>query len=190
MQGDASATPTSVYPQAACERMPALLAHRIALRAEHDTDVPWLRDLYAGTRSDELAHVPWPEATKRAFVDQQFALQRTHYRQLYPDADFLIVQTPNERIGRLYLQRAAVQHVLVDISLLPHWRGRGVGTALIMHAQALAQAAGCGVALHVLHANPAARRLYARLGFLAGDASSTHLAMHWQPAERAATPLS
>lgn len=188
MQHDACVALASEQPGVVRPR--ALIARGISLRPERDDDLPWLRDLYADTRSDELAHVPWPETAKRAFVDQQFTLQRTHYRQHYPDADFLIVQTPDERIGRLYLQRATLRHVLVDISLLPGWRGKGVGTTLIVHAQTLAQAAGCGVALHVLHANPAARRLYARLGFLAGDASSSHLAMHWQPAEMAATPLS
>ncbi|WP_413894722.1 hypothetical protein [Pantoea ananatis] len=34
-------------------------------------------------------------------------------------------------------------------------------------AQALAHADGRALTLHVLHANPAAQRLYARLGFVA-----------------------
>ncbi|MBV6849103.1 GNAT family N-acetyltransferase [Xanthomonas campestris pv. heliotropii] len=154
-------------------------AHAIALREEQDADLPWLQDLYASTRREELAPVPWPEATKRAFLQQQFALQRAHYRQQFADADFLIVQTKALAIGRLYLHRGAAHHTLVDISLLPDWHGKGIGTQLIAHAQACARDAGCALSLHVLHANPAAQRLYARLGFVAGDSTQTHLQMHW-----------
>lgn len=160
----------------------ALRARGIGLRAARDADLPWLRDLYASTRSAELAAVPWPEAAKRAFLDQQFALQHAHYLRHFADADFLIVETAQAPVGRLYLQRGAARHVLVDISLLPAWRGQGVGTALIAHAQALAAAAGCALSLHVLYANPAAQRLYARLGFVAGNASETHLEMLWRAA--------
>ncbi|CAD0359970.1 GNAT family N-acetyltransferase [Xanthomonas hortorum] len=169
---------------------PALAAQGLCLRAEQDADLPWLRDLYASTRRDELAGVPWQEAAKRAFLDQQFALQRAHYLNHFPDAEFLIVQTLHERIGRFYLHRAPVHHLLVDISLFPAWRGKGAGTGLIVHAQTLARAAGCDLALHVSHANPAAHRLYARLGFVAGDTSATHLAMRWQPADAPPTSVS
>ncbi|WP_425521813.1 N-acetyltransferase family protein [Xanthomonas vesicatoria] len=158
----------------------ALRARGIDLRAARDADLPWLRELYASTRSAELAVVPWPEAAKRAFLDQQFALQHAHYLTHFADADFLIVETAQAPLGRLYLQRATAPHVLVDISLLPAWRGRGVGTALVAHAQALAAAVGCALSLHVLHANPGAQRLYARLGFSAGHSNQTHLQMLWQ----------
>ncbi|WP_369935527.1 GNAT family N-acetyltransferase [Xanthomonas tesorieronis] len=163
----------------------ALRPHGIGLRAAATKDLDWLRALYASTRSTELAAVPWPETAKRAFLDQQFALQHAHYLRHFAGADFLIVETAQAPLGRLYLDRSKAPHVLVDISLLPDWRGQGVGTALIAHAQALAGAAGCALSLHVLHANPEARRLYARLGFVAGDASDTHLEMHWRAASAA-----
>lgn len=168
----------------------ALLAHGARLRAAHANDLPWLRTLYASTRSDELAAVPWPESAKRAFLDQQFALQHAHYVREFAAADFLIVETGQGPAGRLYLDRSAAPHVLVDISLLPERRGHGLGTILVAHAQALAQAAGCALSLHVLHANPAAQRLYARLGFVATGSSQTHLAMQWQAAPGAAAPVS
>ncbi|KTF37109.1 acetyltransferase, partial [Xanthomonas vesicatoria] len=39
------------------------------LRPERAADLHWLRDLYASTRREELAQVPWAEQTKRAFLD-------------------------------------------------------------------------------------------------------------------------
>jgi len=180
----AAGTPAPTFPagREPVAQPGALRARGIGLRAARDADLPWLRDLYASTRSAELAAVPWPEAAKRAFLDQQFALQHAYYLSHFAGADFLIVETAQAPLGRLYLDRSAAQHVLVDISLLPELRGQGIGTALITHAQALAQAAGCALSLHVLHANPEARCLYARLGFVAGDASATHLQMHWRAA--------
>ncbi|MBO9872761.1 MULTISPECIES: GNAT family N-acetyltransferase [Xanthomonas] len=158
---------------------PALRARGIVLRPAQAEDLDWLRALYASTRRDELAAVPWPEPAKRAFLDQQFALQHAHYLQHFAGADFLIVEDARARLGRLYLDRSADPHVLVDISLLPDCRGQGIGGALIAQAQALADADGRALTLHVLHANPAAQRLYARLGFVAGAAGQTHLAMRW-----------
>ncbi|MCC8537794.1 GNAT family N-acetyltransferase [Xanthomonas axonopodis pv. poinsettiicola] len=168
-------------PSRLCANAPA--AAGLELRPEQPDDIAWLEDLYASTRSDELAPVPWPEATKRAFLQQQFALQRAHYRQHFAGAEFSIVEVEDLRIGRLYLHRAATHLTVVDISLLPEWRGRGIGSQLIVHVQALAREAGCTVSLHVLHANPAAQRLYGRLGFVAGDSTQTHLQMHWHPSD-------
>ncbi|MGV7197543.1 GNAT family N-acetyltransferase [Xanthomonas sp. NCPPB 1325] len=159
-------------------------ASAFALRTEEQADLPWLQHLYASTRSDELAPVPWPEASKRAFLQQQFALQRAHYGQHFAGGDFLIVQIEGLRIGRLYLHRTATHHTLVEISLLPEWRGQGIGAQLIAYAQAMACDAGCVLSLHVLHTNPAAQRLYRRLGFIAGDSTQTHLQMHWHPRQQ------
>ncbi|PPU09827.1 GNAT family N-acetyltransferase [Xanthomonas arboricola] len=180
--------PALPFPQrhAPIAQPPVLHARGVRLRAANAADLPWLRDLYACTRSAELAAAPWPDATKRTFVDQQFALQHAHYLTHFADADFLVVETAQAPLGRFYLQRATPQHVLVDISLLPAWRGQGIGTALVAHAQTLARAAGCPLSLHVLHTNLAARRLYQRLGFIAGESSDMHLAMQWRCAESAA----
>ncbi|MCL1526427.1 GNAT family N-acetyltransferase [Xanthomonas nasturtii] len=178
MQDDADAS-TSVH--AGVVPPHALSAHGISLRPEQGDDLAWLRDLYASTRHDEMTQVPWPDTTKRAFLEQQFDLQRTHYRHHFADAAFLIVQVRELRTGRLYLHRTATQHTLVDISLLPDRRGKGIGSHLIAYAQASARAASCALCLHVLHANRAAQRLYVRHGFVAGHSTQTHLQMHWNP---------
>lgn len=47
------------------------------------------------------------------------------------------------------------------------WRGRGIGTALVEHAIAVAAGSGASVALlEVRRANREARRMYERLGFV------------------------
>lgn len=163
---------------------PALLAERgFSLRWLCDDDLPWLRDLYASTRAEEMAPVPWPDAAKRAFLDQQFELQYRHYLVHYGGADFLAVeQDGHGPVGRFYLQRTTPEHLLVDISLFPSLRGSGIGTALIRQSQQDAAALGRGMRLHVLEINRDARRLYERLGFGTEGHQGGYWAMRWWPA--------
>lgn len=171
--------------------IPASLAGRgFSLRALRDDDLPWLRDLYASTRAEEMAPVPWPDTAKRAFLDQQFALQHQHYLAHYGDTDFLAIERRGRGpVGRYYLQRATPDHLIVDICLFPGMRGQGVGEALIRQSQADAAALGCGMYLHVQISNPKARRLYERLGFTAdGGVTGTHQMMRWRAPDHADEP--
>lgn len=170
------------FPPERPDRMqaPASLAGcGIALRALREDDLPWLRDLYASTREEEMAHVSWPDAHRRAFLDQQFEAQHRHYLQVHAGADFLAVCDERGPLGRLYLLRSPPDHLLVDISLFPAARGRGIGASLIGAAQQDAAVRGCGMTLHVLQQNTAARRLYERLGFVATEAAFPYLRMDW-----------
>lgn len=161
---------------------PALAERGISLRPAGDADFPYLGELYASTRADELVHAPWPQAAKQVFLHDQFSLQHRHYVNFYSDADFLLIESDGKPIGRYYLQRIRPDYVIVDVSLDAGARGHGVASALIEATQADARKNACGVVLHVNHQNLAARRLYERHGFLpmASDAP-THLRMAWSP---------
>lgn len=182
-----TATPqtSASFPPGRTDRIqtPALLIERgFSLRALHDNDLPWLRDLYASTRTEEMAPVPWPELVKRTFLDEQFGLQHRHYLSHFADTDFLAIEhVEHGTVGRYYLQRVAPEHLLVDISLFPALRGSGIGGALIRQSQLDAAALGHGMRLHVHAANAGARRLYERLGFVADALEGTHQSMRWTP---------
>jgi ribosomal protein S18 acetylase RimI-like enzyme len=177
------------FPAERLDRMqtPALLAERgFSLRWLRDGDLPWLRDVYASTRAEEMANVPWPPQMKRNFLDQQFALQHAHYLQHYADTDFLAIERIGvdgsaRAVGRYYLQRVAPEHLIVDIALSPELRGQGVGRILIETSQHEAQAQGRGMHLHVLKQNSGARRLYERLGFIVTHDTDAYHHMRWLP---------
>ncbi|KRA20444.1 MULTISPECIES: GNAT family N-acetyltransferase [unclassified Lysobacter] len=174
--------PRSDDPQGRDDRLatPALLSERgFALRPARDDDLPWLRTLYASTRAEELAPIPWPDEAKRAFLDSQFALQHQHYLLHYADADFLAIERDGAPVGRYYLQRRAPDHLIVDISLLTAARGQGIASALIEHSQRDAAALGRGLHLHVASDNAGAQRLYRRLGFVQTEDSGAHRRMRW-----------
>ncbi|MEO6920601.1 MAG: GNAT family N-acetyltransferase [Collimonas sp.] len=154
----------------------------IALRPCTASDLGFLRELYHQLRAAELARVPWPPAHKTAFLDSQFGLQHKHYLTHFSSADFLLIEADGGPVGRFYLSRQAGEFLIVDISLLQQWRNSGIGTALIRHAQTLAQAVESSLNLHVDVTNNAARRLYQRLGFVATLQDGPYTAMRWTAA--------
>src|SRR4029077_11932674 len=137
--------------------LPPVLADRgFALRPETEADVPFLRRLYISTRWEELALVAdWTEAQKIAFLESQFAAQRSYYQVHYANAAFDVLEAQGVPAGRLYLDRQADTLLIVDIALLPQWCGRGIGTALIEAMFAEARLAGRGVTISVEKFNPA-----------------------------------
>lgn len=79
-------------------------------------------------------------------------------------ASCTLVVIPNlTRGARPY---ALIENVVTD----PGWRRRGIGTALLHHAQSLAWAAGCYKAMLMTSRKDAATlRFYEQAGFKAGD---------------------
>jgi len=136
----------------------------LGFRPVVDADLPFLKRVYFSTRVDELAHVPWSDAQKTAFLEMQFNAQHKDYQANYLQAQWLVVYRGDEAIGRLYLDRWAREYRVIDIAFLPAHRGKGYGAALMQDLIDEAAAAGKAVSIHVEKNNPA-RRLYARLGF-------------------------
>jgi ribosomal protein S18 acetylase RimI-like enzyme len=83
--------------------------------------------------------------------------------------------------GRLDVTRQSDHIYLGVIELLPELQGRGIGSAIVRDLQAAAKTAGLPLRLQVLMTNPAAQRLYERLGFQVTDATGTHHLMACLP---------
>jgi ribosomal protein S18 acetylase RimI-like enzyme len=141
-------------------------------------DREFLFEVYAASRDSEMAAVPWNDAQKRGFLRMQFEAQDRHYREHYPGAQFQVIHHEGSPIGRLYLDESPDQIRIMDIALLPAWRGAGIGSALLGGILARATASRRVVILHVEHNNPA-RRLYDRLGFRPAADEGVYLRMEW-----------
>lgn len=143
-------------------------------------DVPFLRYLYGTTREYEMSGVPWTEEQKAQFIDMQFAAQKAHYEDAYPDCEFLVIEHDGESIGRLYIDRGPKDIEVVDIALLPHYRARGLGRMLLQEILDEGQRVGKSVTIFVEHNNPA-RHLYDRLGFVHVDNNGVYHHLVWSP---------
>ncbi|HQQ77517.1 MAG TPA: GNAT family N-acetyltransferase [Thermoanaerobaculia bacterium] len=152
----------------------------IALRPIRPEDRDLLCRIYGSTRTEELAPVPWTDEQKAAFVRQQFDAQTSYWDEQYPEAERFVVEVDGTPAGRLYVQRWPKEIRLVDIALLPDFRGRGVGTELIQGLFSEAARDGKPVTIHVEIFNPA-RVLYERLGFAPKGEQGMYVLMEWKP---------
>jgi len=151
----------------------------VALRPERPGDEPFLLEVYASTREEELALTNWDEPARRAFLDMQFAAMRRGYRGMYPAGEFLIIILDERAIGRMVLNRTADEIRVVDLALLPAHRNAGIGTLLMRRVCADAAQAGKPVRLCVLK-NSGAVRWYERLGFAKTEESGLYDEMEWR----------
>lgn len=136
-----------------------------ALRPVTEADSGILRRIYASTRSDELAPLPWTAAQKEAFLEMQFQAQHADYHHNYPDADFTIIHCEGTCAGRLYVHRFETGIHVIDLALLPEFRGHGIGTSVLTDLINEADSAGKPLSIHVEKHNRALS-LYQKLGFI------------------------
>ena len=152
----------------------------MTLRRIREEDREFLRRLYASTREEELAQVTdWSAEQKEAFLTQQFEAQHDHYQKHYAEASFDLVLEHGEPIGRLYVSRWEREIRVVDVSLVPEVRGRGIGTALLRGLLAEAERTGKTVSIHVERFNRALH-LYRRLGFREVQENGPYFEMQWR----------
>jgi GNAT superfamily N-acetyltransferase len=151
----------------------------IKLRVVAPEDHDFLYSVYASTRAEEMRLVDWDAARKEAFLRMQFGAQHTFYREHYPKARYQIILHDGRQVGRLYVDRRATEIRVMDIALLPAYRGRGIGSALLNTVFAEARASGLPVTIHVERFNPALR-WYEALGFGVQEDKGVYLLMAWQ----------
>lgn len=153
----------------------------VTLRPWTPADQAFVQRLYGSTRESELAQLPWSPEQKQQFVAHQFAAQDKAYRANYPAAEFLIVEVDRAPAGRLYLYPTRTDLRIMDIALLPPFRNRGIGTALLRQTQIFAAERSQRVSIHVETFNPA-RHLYERLGFKpVAKRDEVYILMEWAP---------
>ena len=136
--------------------------------------------MYASTRAEELAVVPWDDAQKDAFLRMQFDAQDAWWRENYAEASFDVILADGEPAGRLYVHRGPSEIRIVDIALLPEHRGGGIGTSLLRELFTEADESGKSVTIHVERMNPALR-LYERLGFAVAEDKGVYLFLERPP---------
>ena len=154
--------------------------HNYSLRPIQQGDLAFLETVYSSTRTEEMALTGWPPEQIRSFLSMQFNAQHTYYQQHYGDSQFDLIVAQGQDVGRLYLQRKKNEFRIVDIALLPEWRGKGIGAKMLRDIQSEARGVGKGVSIHVEHNNPA-MSLYLRLGFKKIGDTGVYFHMEWRP---------
>ena len=152
----------------------------ITFRPVEPDDEAFLLKVYGSAREEELARVPWTEVQRETFLRMQLTAQHQHYRERYPDGEFLIILKASRPVGRLYVARLEEQIRIMDITLLPEERNAGLGTSILKDLMVEAGKAGKPLRIYVESFNPSLR-LFERLGFSSIEENGIHLLMEWRP---------
>ncbi|HEX9117804.1 MAG TPA: GNAT family N-acetyltransferase [Anaerolineae bacterium] len=156
-----------------------------ALRPAGPDDEEFLYQVYACTREDEMAlaraQLGWDAGQVAAFLRMQSDAQKLHYRGQYPRASWQVIEVAGRPAGRLIVDRPPDELHLMDIALLPAFRGQGLGTGLLRDLQAEAAGRSVPVRLYVESFNRA-QTLYQRLGFAEISRQGLSIEMLWKGA--------
>ncbi|WP_232698409.1 GNAT family N-acetyltransferase [Brevibacillus daliensis] len=87
----------------------------------------------------------------------QYRLQKRSYEITYPQQERKVIYYQSDKIGRIFLAKDETYWTLVDIAILPTFRGLGNGSQVLKQILDLAQKSKVHVRLQVLHSNSGAR---------------------------------
>jgi ribosomal protein S18 acetylase RimI-like enzyme len=150
------------------------------LRPEREDDRDFRYGLFCDSRQPEFALV-LPPPVYQQVMGHQFQAQTVSYRKDFPQARFDIIELDGASIGRIVVDRPGTMIHIVDQAIVPHLRGRGIGTAIMRAIMDDAAAAGLPVQLEVDSENDPSFRLYRRLGFVPIETVQFYLRLEWRP---------
>lgn len=141
------------------------------LRPATDDDYDFLYALHCATMRDAV-DATW------GWEDE---FQQAYFREHWDPAARKVIVVDGQDAGVLVVEERDGDIFLGLITIAPRYQGRGLGTAIIRDLQQRAREEGRALRLHVLKANPAARRLYRRLGFDIVEEREERFVMRWTP---------
>lgn len=134
------------------------------LREVREADEAFLFDVFCTGLADEVAAMPDPRLV-RHFLRIQFTAQETRLRSRFPGFERYVVTDGGVDVGRMYLHRTPSILHAIEMTLLPPYRSRGIGTRLIGDLFDEARDNGQSVSVRVPRRNEGATRFYSLLGF-------------------------
>ena len=144
------------------------------LRPATEGDYDFLYALHVATIRDAVtATWGWDEG-----------FQRTYFEERWDPGPRRIVVVEGQDVGMVQVEWYVDEVFLALIEIAPDWQGRGLGSAVIADEQGQARQAGLPVTLHVLKANPKAKQLYERLGFVVVEEREERLVMRWEEVDQ------
>ena len=151
----------------------------VTLRPVNTGDEDFLLEVYASTREDELARLPWDDNQRARFLRMQFDAQQQDYKRRFPDAEHHLILLNDQPIGRHYVAMKESEIRILEIAILPADRKKGVGTHLITNLLHEAAKTRRLVRVYVERLNPSLD-LFERLGFARVDDIGSHFLLEWR----------
>lgn len=157
------------------------VAFELNLRSIEVTDEPFLLALFLYCRPDLQYISNLNDENKDLLIKQQFYNRNTEIQKEYPKALLYIVTIENKQIGQFYIQRDIDNIHLIEIGLIPEFRGLGIGSRVIKDLLKEANINNQIVSLKVMWYNIRAKNLYLKLGFKIIEDTGIFCSMKWHP---------
>ncbi len=147
-----------------------------------DSDKSFLVELYASTRSEEMALVPWNNEQKETFLQMQFEAQNQYYRERYPNASFDLIKLEDNPVGRLYVAELADEIRIIDLTFLPAHFNPEIFVALIGEILQKGAQVGKPVRIYLENYSPQTE-IFVRWGFQKIDEQGIYFLWQRDPAD-------
>jgi GNAT superfamily N-acetyltransferase len=134
------------------------------LKPVRPDDNDFLYDVFCTTWQDEVAALPNQNLARHVLRIQHTAQER-RFDNRYAGHRRFVVTHDGERVGRFYLFASGSMLTIVDLTLLPEFRRRGIGTQLVRDLMREASADGHRISMRVARRNEMSMDVYASLGF-------------------------
>ena len=139
--------------------------------------------LRPATASDQTALFEIHKAVYRTHIEQLWGWnldwQQQKFAREFAAATPCVIEVDGHLAGHLQTQEKDTHIYVQNIVISAPFQGMGIGSHLLRDLQTRAAAHQIAVELGVFKTNPAARRLYVRLGFRAVGETLTHIEMRW-----------
>ncbi|WP_299402310.1 N-acetyltransferase [Acaryochloris sp. IP29b_bin.148] len=139
------------------------------LRPASELDCEFLFMLHSTTMRDVIETTwGWDETWQRTDFDRRFAVQNVS-----------IIEATSFDVGGLWIEWKPDSLYIHEIQIVPDYQDRGLGTAVIQDVVGQAASRMLPVELSVVPANPRAKHLYERLGFVMTSVESPFIQMRY-----------
>jgi ribosomal protein S18 acetylase RimI-like enzyme len=153
----------------------------LSTRPEAASDKDFLFSLFESVKGPDITRMPVNDVMKSHLLHMQYRGMAQSYRARYASEAFSIVIINGKPAGRLIMDVTDDRIHIVYIALLPQWRGRGIGSAVMRAVLARACVLRLPCEATVAVDNVQSLQLWAALGFIERARDATDVILEWRP---------
>lgn len=154
------------------------LPENFAVRKATENDRPFLYELYCQCNSDVRQGLNVNPDRLDTYLMSQFNIQFRTYEREFTHGEMFILFDNNEPAGRIFYEPLETEIYLVDISLLPDYQRKGLGSKLLDALKSSMSSGQKVIAAEIEEYSPAVGFLQAN-GFIQKDQWDKFLIMEY-----------
>lgn len=123
--------------------------------------------------------VPWNDEQKEAFLRMQFSAQQDDYGKRFPEARQSVIVADDVNVGRLHTVELEEDIKILDITVLPQHRTKGIASSLLNELFDQARDTGKRLVVYVEFYNPSLG-FFEKRGFQKAKDEGIYFMLEWR----------